>query len=262
MKKCIPLIAVLLLLFRLVAAGQTSPTLQIVNTNGNAALSWAVGSAPLFYLLQTTTNLLPPITWTYLAVVAGTGSIKVPIAGPQQFCRLELAEMPVFQFAIFYNMNLEIAAAATLNIAGPVWSNGGLWSGSSTVTFANTVSAVGIATNTANDPFCIGYTGSGKSTYLLAGQPTSGNTPLIMPMFGTNIDPAAVEALINLPPAPYTMNTEAAFTPDGQIYLANAADLYLTNFPNGTNWGTLRPNCTNTLYFQSNPCMILYFRMR
>jgi hypothetical protein len=81
-------------------------------------------------------------------------------------------------------------------------------------------------------------------------------------MFGTNIDPAAVEALINLPPAPYTMNTEAAFTPDGQIYLANAADLYLTNFPNGTNWGTLRPNCTNTLYFQSNPCMILYFRMR
>jgi len=158
-------------------------------------------------------------------------------------------------------MNLEIAAAATLNIAGPVWSNGGLWSGSSTVTFANTVSAVGIATNTANDPFCIGYTGSGKSTYLLAGQPTSGNDHITMPI-GTNNNPAAVEAIINLPPPAYAMNSAAAFTTNGQIYLANAADLYLTNFPNGTNWGTLRPNCTNTLYFQSNPCMILYFRMR
>jgi hypothetical protein len=47
--------------------------------------------------------------------------------------------IPVFQFAIFYNMDLEIAAAQSLNITGPVFSNGGLWSGSTTITFANTV---------------------------------------------------------------------------------------------------------------------------
>jgi hypothetical protein len=77
---------------------------------------------------------------------------------------------------------------------------------------------------------------------------------------GTNNDPAAVEAIINLPPTAYAMNTAAAFSTNGQIYLANAADLYLTNFSTGTNWVALRPNCTSTLYFQSNACMILYYQ--
>jgi len=147
-------------------------------------------------------------------------------------------------------MDLEIAAAAPLNITGPVFSNAGLWSGSTTITFANTVSAVGIATNTPNDPFCAGYTGSGKATYSMAGQPTSGNAPLTMPI-GTNNDPAAAEALINLPPAAYAMGTAAAYSSTGAVYLANDADLYLTNFAKGTNWGTLTPNGTNMiLYYQ------------
>ena len=49
---------------------------------------------------------------------------------------IQFASIPLFQFAIFYNMNLEIAAAQTLTIVGPVWSNAGIWSGSTTVTFA------------------------------------------------------------------------------------------------------------------------------
>jgi alpha-tubulin suppressor-like RCC1 family protein len=158
---------------------------------------------------------------------------------------------PIFQFAIFYNMDLEIDPGSAMTILGAVWSNGGIWTGSTLLTLANTVSAVGIATNTANDPFCTGYTGTGKSTYTVAGQPTSGNAPLTMAMIGTNNDPAAAEALINLPPANYAMGTAAAFTTNGQVYLANAADLYLTNFPNGTNWGGLTPRGTNMiLYYQ------------
>ena len=159
--------------------------------------------------------------------------------------------IPVFQFAIFYNLDLEIAAAQTMIITGPVFSDGGLWSGSTTITFANTVSAVGLATNTPYDPFCTGYIGSGLSHYSLAGQPTSSNAPLTMALVGTNSDPAAVEALINLPPTNYAMNTAAAFTSSGQFYLANQADLYLTNFPSGTNWGSLTPRGTNLiLYYQ------------
>jgi hypothetical protein len=148
-------------------------------------------------------------------------------------------------------MNLEIAAAQDLTITGPVFSNGGIWSGSSNITFQNLVSAVGIATNCTTDPFTNPqYSGGGVATYSIAGQPTSGNDRLTMPV-GTNNDPAAVEAIINLPPAPYTMNTANAYTTNGQIYLANGADLYLTNFPNGTNWGTLVPKGTNMiLYYQ------------
>ncbi|HSY43281.1 MAG TPA: hypothetical protein VK811_05180 [Candidatus Acidoferrum sp.] len=153
---------------------------------------------------------------------------------------VQFAEIPLFQFAIFYNMNLEIAAAQTLGIQGVVYSNAGLWSGSTTVTFNNYVSAVGLATNSANDPFCAGYSGSGKSTYSITGQPTSGNDTITMPI-GTNNNPASVEAIVNIPPSAYAMGSQAAFTTNGMMYLANEADLFLTNTATGTNFGSLRP---------------------
>jgi Tfp pilus assembly protein PilX len=217
---------------------------------------WTTNTVPLGSQYTNLYGLVQPCIITATATPIGQ-RFTVPATVNES---IQFASIPLFQFAIFYNMDLEIAAAQTLNIVGPVWSNGGIWSGSTTVTFQNTVSAVGIATNTANDPFTSPpYAGSGKSTYLLAGQPTSGNDRITMPI-GTNNDPAAVEAIINLPPNNYAIGSAAAFTTNGQIYLANAADLYLTNFSTGTNWGSLRPNCTNTVYFQSNACMILYYQ--
>ena len=149
---------------------------------------------------------------------------------------VQFAYIPLFQFAIFYNIDLEIAAAAALNIQGAVYSNGGIWSGSTSITFSSTVSSVGLATNSANDPFCAGYSGSGKSTYSMAGQPTSGNDTLTMPV-GVSNNPVTVAAIVNIPPTNYMFNTASAFTTNGQLYLANAADLYVTNYPSGTNWG-------------------------
>ncbi len=149
---------------------------------------------------------------------------------------VQFAYIPLFQFAIFYNIDLEIAAASTLGIQGAVYSNGGIWSGSTSITFSSTVSAVGLATNSADDPFCAGYSGSGRSTYSLAGQPTSGNDTLTMPV-GVSNNPVTVAAIVNIPPTNYMLNTSQAFTTNGQLYLANAADLYVTNYPSGTNWG-------------------------
>ena len=183
-------------------------------------------------------------------ITATATPTNVANAVPATICEsIQFASIPLFQFAIFYNMDLEINAATTLTIAGPVWSNGGLWSGAN-ITFSSYVSAVGLATNSTSDPFCPGYTAGSTSTYTMAGQPTSGNDRITMPI-GTNNDPAAVEAIINLPPSNYAMNTAAAYTTNGLIYFANGADLYLTNFSNGTNWGTLTPRGTNMiLYYQ------------
>jgi hypothetical protein len=166
---------------------------------------------------------------------------------PATVCEsIQFASIPLFQFAIFYNVDLEIDPGQAMTIKGSVWSNGGIWTGATVLTLANTVSAVGIATNTANDPFCIGYTGTGKATYSMAQQPEGGNDRITMPI-GTNNDPATVEAIINLPPATYAMNTVAAYSTNGQVYLANEADLYLTN------WGisSATPRGTNMiLYYQ------------
>ncbi|MGD0744233.1 MAG: hypothetical protein ABSA45_03670 [Verrucomicrobiota bacterium] len=260
MKKCFPLIAVLLLLFRLSAAAQSSPTLQITNADGNAALSWNDASASIFSL-QTTTDLSHPITWTDLSWGAGNGSANVPMTNSQQFFRLAQV-MPIFQFAIFYNLDLEIAAAQPFTIAGPVFSNGGLWSGSTGITFANTVSAVGLATNGPGDPFTSPpYSGSGTSTYLLAGQPMSGAPPLALTALGANNSPAAARSILDLPPPNYAMGTAAAYSPTGAAYLANDVDLYLTNIPNGTNWGSLTPRGTNMALFYQDAANVPYLSL-
>ena len=167
---------------------------------------------------------------------------------------VQFAQIPLFQFAIFYNMNLEIAAASPMSIQGAVFSNGGIWTGSTALTFNYTVSAVGIATNCTADPFCSwgsGYTGSSPAKFTQANQPTSGNDTITMPV-GTNNNPASVEAIVNLPPPTYAWGSASGMTTtNGQLYLANEADLFLTNTYNGTNWNGATPQGTNlSLYYQ------------
>lgn len=226
----------------------SSPT---TNTTGQIGVTfgpWTTNTVPLNSQYAGLYGLEQDCTIAATATPTTAPAVPATVTESVQF-----ALIPLFQFAIFYNMNLEIAAASTLNIKGAVYSNGGIWSGSSTITFSSTVSAVGIATNTANDPFVSwgsGYSGSGASHYTLANQPTSGNDTITMPV-GTNNDPNSVEAIVNLPPSTYQWGTANAFTTNGQLYLANEADLFLTNAYNGTNWGSLVPQGTNMfLYYQ------------
>jgi hypothetical protein len=158
------------------------------------------------------------------------------------------ASIPIFQFAIFYNINLEIDPGSPMTISGPVFCNKDMWTGSSSLTFKSTVAAVGHVNTTTTNPFAKNYTGSGTPTFSLAGQPTDNNPSLSMPI-GTNNSPNAVQAMIALPPAPYTLGSSAAFSTNGQVYMANAADLYITNTAAGTN--NLNPIGTNTfVYYQ------------
>jgi len=138
----------------------------------------------------------------------------------------ELAAIPIFQYAIFYDLNMEIDPGASMTVTGPVFSNGGIWSGSSVLTFNSPVSAAGNIFNTNSDPFATNYMGSGTSTYL-----TSSNISqdtLAMPIGQTN-DPTAIRALLNLPP-PGT----APYSSTGQLYFINQTDLIVSNSPGGT----------------------------
>ena len=149
-------------------SGTNGVTNQITVSMG----SWTTNTVALNSQYAGLYGLVKPVTITATATPIGQ-RFTVPSTVTES---IQFASIPLFQFAIFYNMNLGIAAAQTLIIVGPVWSNGSMWSGSTTVTFQNTVSAVGLATNCANDPFPNPqYAGSGKSTYSKAGQPTGGN---------------------------------------------------------------------------------------
>ena len=153
----------------------------------------------------------------------------VPATVSQVF---DASRVPIFQYLIFYNMNLEIDPGATMNINGPVFSNAGLWSGSTVLTFNSTVWAVQSVVNGANDPF-VTYTGTGNSTYTVRGQPISGANHVTMPVAGTNDNPTAVEAILQWPPSAYALGSAAAYTVGGETYLANFADLIISNSASG-----------------------------
>jgi hypothetical protein len=227
-----------LMLVRFEATGQTPPTLQIAETNGAAALSWSLNSFPIF-ILQGTTNLSPPITWTNLAAAYGTGSANVPMTNSQQFFRL--AELiPIFQFAVFYNLNLEIQPGSSVNFGGPVFCNASIWA-ASPLTFSNSVAAVGtISSNNISDPFMTpgAKTGSGNPTFLIP--PISGAGALNFPTLGTNNNPTNFEAILQMPP-----NGVDPYSPTGQLYLMNQAQLIITDSSNGGNIQVFYQNSNN-----------------
>jgi hypothetical protein len=221
-------IFLIMMSLRFAATGQTPPTLQIAQTNGAAALSWSVGTFPVF-LLQGTTNLSPPILWNNLATAFGLGTISVPMTSSQQFFRLAQLT-PIFQFAIFYNLNLEIQPGAPIVISGPVFCNQNIWA-ASFFTFSNSVTVAGtINSNNISDPFMTpgAKTGTGNPTFIIPPITGAGELNLL-----TNNDPTNVEALLRLPPSTYALGSAAAYTANGQAYFANQTDLIITNASSG-----------------------------
>ena len=250
MRKAFSWVAVVLALSGLTATAQT---LQITNTNGIVTVS-SFGPPGTYGIgqFETTTNLSPPIAWTEDSaqinfVPFGGILFSSPATNSQEFFRY-LQYYPIFQFAIFYNLNMEIAFGNAENISGPVFCNQSIWAGSSSVTFLSTVDAVGTIDTTANDPFALDYSKDGGSTFSLSGQPVSGAGALNLP-----IDPKAdadPKAILNLPPPAYALGTAAAYTTNGLTYLANDVDLYITNSIYGTNSST--PSGTNTFVYLSD----------
>ena len=153
------------------------------------------------------------------------------------------ASLPVFQFSIFYNLNLEMDPGAAMAVIGPVFSNQGIWAGTANLTFVSTVAAAGQVNVTSTDPFMTGKNDSlAPPHFILAGQPMSGADPLYLRV-GAGVASTNAEAILNLPPAAYATGTAAAYTTNGLAYNFNACDLIISNSITGTN-GALGTNIT------------------
>ncbi len=188
---------------------------------------------PTFRLL---TGLLP-------AILVSTAVAQVP------------KYIPAFQFAIFYNINLEMDPGSAMVVNGPVFSNQGIWAGTANLTFNSTVAAVGQVNVTSIDPFMTGKNDSlAPPHFTLAGQPISGADPLYLRV-GAGVAITNAEAMLNLPPAAYAMGTAAAYTTNGLAYNFNACDLIISNSSVGVN-GFYGTNITIT--FQDTGAPYLY----
>jgi hypothetical protein len=245
------LIIVTAMLLQAAAMGQV--TLPIPSQITNAIIvpaSYPPGTAG-FPSLQSSTNLLRPIFWQDQPVTNSNGGfVSVPNAYPQQFFRIGYL-LPIFQFPIFYNVNLEIDPGAPLTISGgPVFCNQSIWEGSTVCTFNSLVMAAGTNYAQIADPFATSYNGTGASTFN-DGPPISNAPPLALYGFGTNTSPATMRGLLGLPPAAYSLGTAAAYSSNGIVYPANTADLVISNLTTGTNWGSFPPHGTNMIvYYQ------------
>jgi hypothetical protein len=132
----------------------------------------------------------------------------------------QLATIPVFQFAIFYTMDLEINPGAPMKVTGKVHSNGNLYSAPpSTLEFAQSVDAAGkIYTNRAPyDP-----TGGSSTIPVYDVSPVPNASSLTMPI-STNNSPAVVKQITQLPPVGEDPNS-----PMGSARYYNECDLIVT----------------------------------
>ena len=111
---------------------------------------------------------------------------------------VQLASIPVFQFAIFYNSLMEFTWAAPLTVRGRVHANNNFYLGSSAdLTFAQDITATGTIGKMAWDGYALSQF-TGAINY--QGNVTTNVRSLSLPI-GTNNTAAAVREVVNAPPA-------------------------------------------------------------
>lgn len=139
----------------------------------------------------------------------------------------QLALIPVFQFAIFYNMDLEINPGPDMDITGKVHSNANLYTAPgatlrylSDVTFVNNY----YRNRHPDDP----NQSTGKDPVYL-GDPTGPKvaSSMVLPV-GTNNSPGAITAILDVPPFGEDPNN-----PMAKLRFYNNADLIVSNSPSG-----------------------------
>jgi hypothetical protein len=141
---------------------------------------------------------------------------------------IQFDSIPLPQFALFYNMDMEISPGANMTVNGKTFCNGNIWSSpSGNLTFGDTVqTAMNYyhSRNTNCDPQA---NGSGTITFNVGGGPQTNVPSLVMPV-GTNNSAAGAAAILGLPPAGTDPNSQI-----GQEYLCNIADLVISNSSSG-----------------------------
>jgi hypothetical protein len=169
---------------------------------------------------------------------------------------IQFDTIPIFQFAIFYNLNLEFNSGSALTIAGPVYCNASIWFCGTTTHFSKSVISAQTNYFTANDPFSntgSPYPGVGVMTAANFTVPPESNQPaLTLPIGGTNNSGTSVQNILNLPPAGLGAPNPAYLQASNQQYIFNVADLIVSNSVNGTGGASFYGSDISIYYENSN----------
>ena len=134
---------------------------------------------------------------------------------------VEVAMIPLFQFAIFYNLDLEINPGPPMAVTGPVHCNKTIYlRPGDELRFKSDVTAVGslAMTRHPNDP---AYPGATSGRVIFEAEHDAGVSSLNLPI-GTNNTPVGVRQIVDVPPV-----AESPDSPMGKERYYNKADLIL-----------------------------------
>jgi hypothetical protein len=137
----------------------------------------------------------------------------------------QLAVIPIFQYAIFYTMDLEINPGQAMVVSGKVHSNGKIYvAPPASLEFKDVVTSVNSILNERHpdDP-----TGGSKTAPVYDDKHVEKVSALALPI-GTNNSPVAVQQILDPPPAGGDTNLSL-----GKQRFYNLADLIISNSPSG-----------------------------
>ncbi len=158
-------------------------------------------------------------------------ALFAPTAVAQSF-----TNAPVFQFAAFYNLDLDFTFGSGITLNGNVHANGTLWMCPQGLTlFNDIVEATGVVTNHDNPNDQLNLSFYQGYLYYRGGSPLSDVAPLFFSPINANINPTNPEAILNLPPARAGAPNPNAYAPSNQVYFFNQCDLIISNSIIGTN---------------------------
>lgn len=177
---------------------------------------------------------------------------------------IQVASVPIFGFAVFYGIDMEVCPGSAFSITGRAHGNGNVYlDPSGSVTFNSHVTSAKniVLSNSPNDP-----TQRTFGTVTFQGEHDSQVNSLNLPL-GTNNTPAGLRALVEIPPA-----SESISSPLGQQRYYNKADMIIlvsnsvvtgmsgayNNFSVSVPWSeTQRFVNTNVLFFDKRENMYM-----
>ncbi len=158
-------------------------------------------------------------TYTIVSHAQDTASPQQVTAGVLQ--QLQLANIPIFQFAMYSSGEMEISCGQPFTVTGRVHSNGELYvEPDSSLTFESSVTAV-ISVLFQRDPLDTRGKPAGTVVYAETNQPVFPVAALTLPIGATNT-PQAVREIIEPPPA-----NEDPTSPIGRLRYYNQCDMVL-----------------------------------
>ena len=202
-------------------------TWVFTDTNGNVGRTYVQGGTSSSYVtLDAPYTGLQAFVSTYTVV-----SDAQDTASPQNLSvgvlqQLQLASIPVFQFAMYSSGDMEISCGQPFNVTGSVHSNGHLYvEPDSSLTFESGVTAVIDILFHRNPLDTRGTppgTPSGTVVYVNPNEKVAPVPALTLPI-GVSNSPAAIREIIEPPPP-----GELASSPIGQLRYYNQCDMVLT----------------------------------